>query len=380
MILHILKRNIYISALPNVKVKYTSLSGTHGIPFTLYVEVHATPPAHHIYWTKENENGEIITINARATGYSGGNTSVPSLTISYARFSDKGWYTCFARNSLGLGFSHTITMEVEGDVPIVSIDTLTYTVSFGSAVSLDCTVTALPNYTRIYWQKLKNDIITTITEETAGVTGSTRERPFLTIVSVTISDAGSYTCFAENSVGVGSSRSTVLTVTGEAVTEAVSNRINLCQCWFPFQGRPLVKIGSAMYSTIYGTPVTLHCDVIGDPLSTIIYWQKKRNGALWSIITSGAIGTQGINETQPSLTLMFPVKSDAGEYVCVAINPIGTSSSQPTLLTVIGGEICMQDLLHLLNVIEQYTSVLQPPMLMYSVNVLLILMNDKNIR
>lgn len=89
---------------------------------------------------------------------------------------------------------------------------------------------------------------------------------------------------------------------------------------------------------MFGSPVTLHCDIKGDPKFTTVYWQKKSNVGLWSTITSGAVGIQGINVTQPSLTIVFPVKSDAGEYICIAVNAVGSSGSLPTFLSVMGGE------------------------------------------
>lgn len=107
------------------------------------------------------------------------------------------------------------------DVPIVSLDAFEFKVPYGSLVSLNCTVTALPNHTRIYWKKHKNDIITTITQETEGISGSSIDSPTLIIKFVTLTDTGSYMCFAENSVGIGSSRSTLLTVTGGKIVNAV---------------------------------------------------------------------------------------------------------------------------------------------------------------
>lgn len=103
-----------VSATPDVKVRFTSVSGIYGTPITLYVDINATPLAYHIYWKRQNEYGEIITINDRSTGYEGGNLSAPSLTISYPKFSDKGIYTCYARNSFGLGYSNKIYMIVDG--------------------------------------------------------------------------------------------------------------------------------------------------------------------------------------------------------------------------------------------------------------------------
>lgn len=62
----------------------------------------------------KNNMEQIFTINSRATRYEGGNSSVPSLTISYPRLNDKGFYTCYARNALGLGYSYWIYMDVKG--------------------------------------------------------------------------------------------------------------------------------------------------------------------------------------------------------------------------------------------------------------------------
>lgn len=91
---------------------------------------------------------------------------------------------------------------------------MNYKVPFGSDVDLKCSVTAFPNHTNTFWHKNRNDVITTITKDTEGVTGSTIDMPTLTIEFVTTHDAGSYTCFAENSIGIGSSRTILVSVIG----------------------------------------------------------------------------------------------------------------------------------------------------------------------
>lgn len=101
----------------------------------------------------------------------------------------------------------------------------------------------------------------------------------------------------------------------------------------------MVEVKSVLYSTVYGQQVTLQCDTNSDPPLVAVYWQKKTIGGFWSTISSGTVGVQGINATHPSLTIEFPVKSDAGEYTCFAVNAIGSSRSLPTLLIVIGGKI-----------------------------------------
>lgn len=110
-----------------------------------------------------------------------------------------------------------------------------------------------------------------------------------------------------------------------------------CIFLFPFfQGAPIVNIGSVFYTTVFGTPVTIDCFIIADPQVRYVFWQKNVNGYLTSI-THGAVGTQGISPTIPSLTIMFPSKSDQGEYTCFGVNDLGQRGSIPTLLKVSGG-------------------------------------------
>lgn len=100
----------------------------------------------------------------------------------------------------------------------------------------------------------------------------------------------------------------------------------------------MVEVEHILYSTVYGKPVTLKCAVYSDPVLKVVYWKKKIFGGLWSTISSGTDGVHGINLTQPSLTIEFPVKSDAGEYICFAVNAIGSSGSLSTRLVVRGGK------------------------------------------
>lgn len=116
-----MKNKLSSSALPTINVESNPLSGIYGIAITLYVNISATPSVNHIYWTKVNENGEMITISSRSTGYEGGNTSFPSLSISNPVFTDKGLYTCHARNAFGVGHSNTIYIDIKGGKLVKSV-------------------------------------------------------------------------------------------------------------------------------------------------------------------------------------------------------------------------------------------------------------------
>lgn len=101
--------------------------------------------------------------------------------------------------------------------PTVTVPTPLYTVTTGQSVTLACTVTS-PNLqvTSVYWQRNSQGNINTIfsNTNTNKYSGSTASTPSLTIANADSSDAGSYTCFASNSAGTGSSTATTLTVSG----------------------------------------------------------------------------------------------------------------------------------------------------------------------
>lgn len=82
----------------------------------------------------------------------------------------------------------------------------------------------------------------------------------------------------------------------------------------------------------------MDCFATAEPQVKYIVWQKNVNGFI-TTITHGAVGTQGISPTWPSLTIMFPTKSDQGEYTCFAVNDLGQRGSLPTLLKVSGSEL-----------------------------------------
>ena len=96
-------------------------------------------------------------------------------------------------------------------LPTVTIQSPTYTASYGNSITMVCTVSALPTQTRVYWEK---EGTTIINSGDAGYSGSTPTSPSLTINSVRTTDQGQYRCFATNSVGTGSSSATTLTVQG----------------------------------------------------------------------------------------------------------------------------------------------------------------------
>ncbi|CAC5426426.1 unnamed protein product [Mytilus coruscus] len=199
-------------------------------------------------------------------------------------------------------------------VPNVEVEVREQTAHFGEELSIQCTVQSDPVHGKVYWEKRNGDEVTSLTSQTKGIRGITIDQPSLTIMFVASTDTGSYTCYAQNSVGVGKSKTTKLNVVA---------------------GAPVVNIGSVFYTTVFGVQITLECAVIVDPPVRYVFWHKNINGYLTSIIHV-AVGTQGISPTSSSLTIVFPGKSDQGEYICIAVNDLGKRRSLPTLLSVSG--------------------------------------------
>lgn len=100
--------------------------------------------------------------------------------------------------------------------PVVTIGAPSYSVDYGSSITLVCTVVANPVYTVVSWTKTKAGGSTENVDlsDTAKYSGSRIGSPSLTIRSAVDSDEATYVCSATNSIGQGSSSGTVLNVVG----------------------------------------------------------------------------------------------------------------------------------------------------------------------
>jgi hypothetical protein len=102
------------------------------------------------------------------------------------------------------------------DTPQVNILSSTYSVNVGSSVTLQCTVSANPIHTTVYWKRITNEVSTDVNVFTNSnrYGGSTVNSPSLIISNAVTSDEGFYVCYATNSVGTGQSSQTYLDVAG----------------------------------------------------------------------------------------------------------------------------------------------------------------------
>ncbi|VDI60366.1 Hypothetical predicted protein [Mytilus galloprovincialis] len=213
--------SLVVNLPPKVHIPQSSYDGIFGQSVTLVCMVTSQLPLTGVTWTNQN-GGSVSTIDPdnSANRYSDGNIDSPSLIILNVTQNDTGTYFCSASNKVDTRSSGAITLIVHS-VPTVFVHQLSYDATFGSTVTLECTVTTTTSatITDVYWQK-KNECQTkNISSSTTSVkySGGTVNTPSLTIVNADGLDVSSYTCFASNIAGTGQSSSSFLNVSAADV-------------------------------------------------------------------------------------------------------------------------------------------------------------------
>ncbi|XP_052084592.1 adhesion G protein-coupled receptor L4-like isoform X2 [Mytilus californianus] len=93
-------------------------------------------------------------------------------------------------------------------VPNVFVRESSYTVQLGSSITLECDVSSDIQLLSVeWWRRIKNDVfVITSSSNTNKYSGSTISNPSLTVISMTESDQGIYTCVAYSEIGEGKSQ------------------------------------------------------------------------------------------------------------------------------------------------------------------------------
>uniref|UniRef100_A0A673BH86 Ig-like domain-containing protein n=1 Tax=Sphaeramia orbicularis TaxID=375764 RepID=A0A673BH86_9TELE len=149
-----------------------------GSSVTLTCTSDANPPVTNYIWYKRGKNQH----QSRGQQF----------VFSFINSSESGSYSCVARNSLGLTMSEYVYIDVKYPprLPSVSVSPSGHIVE-GSSVTLTCTSDANPPVTKYTWYKRgKNQ------------PHSRGEGQQFVLSSIISSDSGSYSCVAENSLGL----------------------------------------------------------------------------------------------------------------------------------------------------------------------------------
>ena len=221
----------------------------------------------------------------RKDGVNIAGATLASFTLNNIQLVDAGTYTVVASNSSGIATSEAATLTVNpvAVAPTITLQPASQTVSTGNPVIFTTSATGSPTPT-LQWQKGGINI--------SGATSSS-----LTILGAQLSDAGSYTVVATNSVNSATSNSAVLVVNSAPVftTQPSSQTVPL------------------------GNSVVLTATASGTPSPTY-QWQKN--------------GVNIVGATATSYSITSAVVADAGAYTVIATNSVSAVASATAMLAV----------------------------------------------
>uniref|UniRef100_A0A6J0V971 Contactin-3 isoform X1 n=2 Tax=Pogona vitticeps TaxID=103695 RepID=A0A6J0V971_9SAUR len=240
-------------------------------------------------------NGEPLTLEGRIQIENG------ALIITNLNLSDSGIYQCIAENKHGTIYS-SADLRVVASAPDFSKSPVKKLIQLlmGSTAHFECKPRASPKAT-ITWKKggellQENERISLLKD------GSLR------IASVNKSDAGSYTCLAENQFGKASSSTSLLVTEPTRITLAPSN----------------------MDVTV-GESVILLCQVQHDPLLDVSFtWYF--NGALTDFRKDASHFERVGGSASGDLMIRNIQLKHSGKYVCVVKTEVDSVSSSADLI------------------------------------------------
>ncbi|XP_029960009.1 hemicentin-1 [Salarias fasciatus] len=278
---------LFIQVPPMIPPAQTELSVVQGFQALLPCAAQGSPEPR-VSW--EKDRAPVPKLPGKFTVLRSG-----ELIIERAELGDAGVFTCVATNAAGSARQDihlSINMrpafkELPGDV----------TLNKGQSLALSCHAQGTPPPV-ISWASNNRPY--------AGATVDEAGRSSIVIENVTMTDAGTYVCIAENSVG------SIRALSFVRIREP-----------------PVLKGEARMSQTVVqGASAVLDCPVHGDP-SPILHW--LRNGKL----LMRSIRMQALHNG--SLVIYGITAADEGEYQCVAESEAGTAERTIALKVQVNG-------------------------------------------
>nr|XP_036865807.1 hemicentin-1 [Manis javanica] len=254
-----------------------------------------------IHWMK---NG--IRLLPRGDGY----RILPSgaIEIFATQLNHAGKYTCVARNAAGSAHRH-VTLHVQ-EQPVIQPQPSELDVILNNPIFLPCDATGTPS-PFITWQKEGINVITSGRNHAVLPSGS------LQISRAAREDGGTYMCVAQNPAG---------TALGKI-------KLNV-------QVPPVISPHPKEYIIAVDKPILLPCEADGLPRPEIT-WHKDGHEIMGSIrehiLSSGA------------LQIAFAQPGDSGQYICMAANVAGSSSTSTKLTVHVPPRIRSTDVHYMVN-------------------------------
>ncbi|XP_057363933.1 hemicentin-1 isoform X3 [Manis pentadactyla] len=254
-----------------------------------------------IHWMK---NG--IRLLPRGDGYR--ILSSGAIEIFATQLNHAGKYTCVARNAAGSAHRH-VTLHVQ-EQPVIQPQPSELDVILNNPIFLPCDATGTPS-PFITWQKEGINVITSGRSHAVLPSGS------LQISRAAREDGGTYMCVAQNPAG---------TALGKI-------KLNV-------QVPPVISPHPKEYIIAVDKPIMLPCEADGLPPPEIT-WHKDGHEIMGSIrehiLSSGA------------LQIAFAQPGDSGQYICMAANVAGSSSTSTKLTVHVPPRIRSTDVHYMVN-------------------------------
>ncbi|XP_072563615.1 hemicentin-1 [Paramormyrops kingsleyae] len=213
-----------------------------------------------------------------------------ALEILAAVPSHTGRYTCSARNTAGAAHKH-ISLTVQ-EPPEIQPMAEEVQVLLHRGIALSCDVQGFPRPS-ITWQREGVPIAT-------GSRLAVLPRGELHFSRVTLGDAGVYECLAKNEAGTATGRTRLVLQVPPVITAAHPEQV-----------------------AVLGQPVSLRCQVEGQPTPEITWLRDRRPVAEGARLRMFANGTLWLAAVQ---------RTDSGLYTCSASNPAGRGSADVRLI------------------------------------------------
>ncbi|XP_014015728.2 hemicentin-1 [Salmo salar] len=276
---------VILQVAPTIEDDITTVTAIKMAPVVLPCHAQGIPEPT-VSWTKSGAK-----LGSRGGSYRVLPTGV--LEITAATPSHAGRYTCSARNPAGVTHKH-ITLTVQ-EPPEIRPMTEEVQVVLHHGTVLPCEVQGFPRPS-ITWQREGVPI-------SAGHKLALLSNGALKFSRVTLDDAGTYQCLAQNEAGTAIGRTRLV-----------------------LQVPPVLRVPREEYTAVLGQPVSLECLADGQPQPEVS-WQRERRP-----LTEGAHVQLFANGT---LRIAATQRSDDGLYTCSAKNLAGRASHDMRLVIMI---------------------------------------------
>ncbi|XP_055624206.1 cell adhesion molecule Dscam2 isoform X48 [Toxorhynchites rutilus septentrionalis] len=253
-------------------------------------------PIDSIVWERDNRQ---LPINRKQKVFPNGTLIIENVE----RNSDQATYTCVAKNSEGYTARGTLEVAVMELPEIEPFSFSSHGFNSGSSAKTMCMITSGDSPMNIYW--LKNGLKL----DASNIRRLDEYSSYLTIRLVTISDAGNYTCVAENAAGK-----------AEYTSQLV---VKVPPRWIL---EPTDK------AFAQGSNAKVECKADGFPKPQVSW--KKAIGDTPGEYKDLRSNDSSIRVEEGSLFISNIQKSNEGYYLCEAINGIGSGLSAVILISV----------------------------------------------